>query len=322
MNSFTQKTTYSFIVSIYNDGYLAAPFCESFYETFEKILAENKIEQQVELIFVNDGSTDNSLEQVKSLHQKYPFIKIIDLSRNFGQHQAIACGYREASGNFIGRLNIDMQDPPSEIPKLLETLSNNSNIDIVIGLQENIRYNKLSDRITSRLFFIFFNWLTGQQIPYNTASLRIMSRRFINEYNTLEESYRFPQGIENWIGLNKLYVPIKHQPRSDKKSSYTFSKRLVMALMGSISFSDRPLKIVLVFGILIALAGFLFVVYILLQKLLFDNIIPGYASIISFVVLLFGVQIGVIGLSGLYLGQILREVQKRPLYIIREKINF
>lgn len=312
---------YSFVVPIYNDGYLAENFCIAYENTFKKYLNIENINDKVELIFVNDGSPNNSLEIITPLVEKFPFVKIIDLSRNFGQHIAIACGYKEASGKYVGRLNVDMQDPPEEIPKLLKVIEN-EDVDLVIGIHAQERHSKWTDVITAQLFFRFFNWLTGMKTPQNTATLRVMNRLFLDTYNQLEEKSRLPQGLENWLGFKHKYVETKHQARVDNKSSYTLKKRLKLALDGAISFSDRPLKLMVYFGFIIALIGFIFVLSILVRKFILNNIIPGYTSLISVIILFSGIQILVIGVVGLYIGKIMSEVQNRPLYIIRKKINF
>src|SRR4051812_21346164 len=211
---------YSFIVSIYNDAYLAPAFCEAFKNTFETFINKSSIEQFVELIFVNDGSSNDSLSLLKKLSKQYPFVKVVDLSRNFGQHIAIACGFREAKGQFVGRMNVDMQDPPGEIPKLLNVIQN-EDVDLVVG-KYDLRYSSAFNRYTARIFFLFFNWLTGQNTPQNSAPLRIMNRTFLDAYNQLNEKSRFPQGLENWLGFKHKYIRTAHQPRIDNRSSYNF----------------------------------------------------------------------------------------------------
>ncbi len=312
---------YSFVVPIYNDGYLARNFCLAYQKTFQNYLQRNDIQDKVELIFVNDGSTNNSLAEISDLVNEFPFLKVIDLSRNFGQHIAIACGYKEAAGEYVGRLNVDMQDPPEEIPTLLKVIEN-EDIDLVIGIHPTERHSKRMDKWTAQIFFRFFNWLTGLKTPQNTATLRVMNRNFLDNYNKLEEKSRLPQGLESWIGFKQKYVETKHQARIDNKSSYTLKKRLKLALDSAISFSDRPLKIMVYFGFIIAILGFIFAIIILVNKFFLGNIVPGYTSLMAAIILFSGLQIAVIGVVGLYLGKILAEVQNRPLYIIRKKINF
>lgn len=311
---------YSFVVPIYNDGYLAEPFCAEFQRVFKEYLGKDDIPGEVELIFVNDGSRNDSLDLLKQVASKYSFVKVIDLSRNFGQHVAILCGYQHASGEVVGRLNADMQDPPGEIPTVLNALKS-SDADIVVGLQKK-RRSKKSDLFTSRLFFLAFNWLVGSSIPQNTATLRVMRRRYVDAITQAGDKAPFLQGLENWVGFKTLYVPTEHQQRADNKSSYTFIKRFAMALNAAISFSDRPLKIVVSFGFCVAVAGFCAVAYLVLIKLISPDIRPGFTSTLAVLLLLSGVQISVVGLCGLYIGKVLLHVQNRPLFVVRDLINF
>ena len=311
---------YSFVVPIYNDGYLAEAFCAEFQLVFRDYLGKQEIADEVELIFVNDGSTNDSLERLKQAASKHSFVKVIDLSRNFGQHIAMICGYHHASGRFVGRLNVDMQDPPREIPRLLETIKQ-GDADIVIGVQRD-RQSKWLDRVTSRFFVWFFNFLIGGKVPHSTATLRVMTRQYVDNYKHINDKAPFLQGLETWFGYRVKYVSTDHQQRSDKNSSYTFMKRLKLALNASIAFSDRPLKYVVYLGLVIGLTGFAGLTLIVLRQLFVADLLAGYSSTIAIVLFCSGVQILVIGLSGLYIGKILSQVQGRPLYLVRERVNF
>ena len=310
---------YSFVVPIYNDGYLADSFCTAFESVFQKLLGKSVIGNDVELIFVNDGSTNCSLDDLRMVADEYSFVKVIDLSRNFGQHVAIICGYHEATGQFVGRLNVDMQDPPSEIPKLLSVIEK-EDFDIVVGLQRE-RHSKWIDIITSRLFFFVFNRLIGSSIPYNTATLRVMNRRYIEALKQLNDKTPFLQGLESWLGFKVHYVPTEHQERVDKRSAYTFVKRLKLAINAAISFSDRPLKGTVYLGFAVAVVGFLGIALIGARRILDPDILPGYTSTLAVILFCSGSQISVMGLVGLYIGKILLHVQDRPLYFVRERFG-
>ena len=311
---------YSFVVPIYNDGYLANSFCEAFYKSFKEYLNEESILGIVELIFVNDGSNDNSLEILKLLPENFNFVSIVDLSRNFGQHIALTCGYNLAQGDYIGMLNVDMQEPPSEIPILIEFMKAEKH-DIVFGLTE-IRQTSFLNRVTSIAFGKTLNYLTKTNTPINVTTLRVMNRKFITAYNTISEKSRYIPGLEAWLGFSQGYVPIKHQKRKDNRSSYNFKKRIGMALETIISFSDFPLRLIASLGFIFALLGFILSMILIICKLMFIDFQSGYTSSISFVLLIGGIQILVVGVSSLYIGRILKEVQNRPLYLINEKINF
>ena len=311
---------YSFIVPIYNDGELAEDFSIEFYKVFREYLKKDVIDKEVELIFVNDGSKNRSVEELIRLSQEYTFVKVIDLSRNFGQHIALSCGYAYAQGEYVGMLNVDMQDPPDQIPVLIEYIQKN-NYDIVFGLREH-RYSSWADRMTSYLFNLLLNKLTGNNTPINVATLRIMNRRFVNAYNSLHEKSRYLPGLESWLGFKHGYTPVTHQERKRGKSSYNFQRRLLMAVDAVISFSDLPLKVISVLGIFIAFIGFISLIFIIVSKLFFIDYQHGFVSTVSTIIFIGGLQIVVIGFSGIYIGRILKEVQNRPLFVVREKYNF
>jgi dolichol-phosphate mannosyltransferase len=311
---------YSFIVPIYNDGYLAESFCLEFEKVFIKYLKKDFIHENVELIFVNDGSKNNSIEQLIALLEKYKFVKVIDFSKNFGHHIALSCGYQYSKGEFVGMLNVDMQEPPSEIPKLLDFIKE-KNFDIVYGLSES-RKTTFINRITSKLFSFVLNWLTKSNMPSNVTTLRVMNRKFVNTYNSLTEKSRYIPGLETWIGFKHGYLPIVHKEREVGESAYNFSKRLKMAMEAIISFSDYPLRLMVGFGFIISIIGFLAILLLIFSKLFFVIYQPGFTSTISLIIFLGGIQIMAIGLASLYIGRILREVQNRPLFIINEKYNF
>lgn len=311
--------TYSFIVPIYNDAYLAGEFCQEYQKVFQKQLGLESIEPAVELIFVNDGSRDDSTEVLASLSAHFPFVRVINLSRNFGQHIALSCGYRHATGRFVGMLNVDMQEHPDQIPLLLQRIET-TDCDIVFGLR-NKRNGSQADNLTSRLFAIVLNKLTGYDTPLNVSTLRVMNRRFVDAYNALSERSRYLPGLESWLGFKRGYVEIVHWPRARGHSSYNFTRRFLMAADAIISFSDLPLKIVAVGGFGVVGVSFLLALALALQKLFFANVQLGYTSTLCVIILLSGVQLSVIGLASLYIGRILREVQHRPLYVIRSLIN-
>ena len=311
---------YSIVVPIYNDGYLAEAFCNEYEKEFKNYLNKESIEEDTELIFVNDGSINDSIDFLVKISLNKKFVKVIDLSRNFGQHIALSCGYQNSNGKYVGMLNVDMQEPPSEIPKLLNFIKQND-FDIVYGLSSE-KKTSFINRITSKTFAITLNFLTNSKTPINVTTLRIMNRKFVDAYNSLSEKSRYIPGLETWLGFRHGYLPILHKSREIGISSYNFRKRLKMALESIISFSDFPLKLIVAFGCFIAIIGFLATIFLLISKLFFMKYQTGYTSTVSLITFFGGIQIMVIGFASLYIGRILKEVQNRPLYIINEKFNF
>ena len=311
--------TYSFVVPIYHDADLAGEFCAAYQKVFQEFLGTAAIAPQTELIFVNDGSQDDSAEVLDRLPEAFPFVRVINLSRNFGQHIALSCGYRHAAGRNVGMLNVDMQEHPDQIPLLLRHIEA-SDCDIVFGLRAR-RAGSQVYNFTARLFAIVLNQLTGYDIPLNVSTLRVMNRRFVDAYNNLSERSRYLPGLESWLGFKRGYVDITHHPRWRGRSSYSFTRRFIMAADAIISFSDLPLKMAALSGFIVVGVSFLLALALALQKLFFANLQLGYTSTLCVIILLGGVQLSVTGLASLYIGRILREVQRRPLYVIRSLVN-
>lgn len=304
------------MVPLYNDQYLLEDFCAEFERVMNAYMAGAG---GYELIVVDDGSAQFDADGMARLARDHPFVKAIRLSRNFGQHIAVSCGYRHAGGACVGMLNVDMEDPPDQIPLLLDALRARD-FDIVYGLRK-ARHSPLGVRLTSLAFNLALNKLTGHHVPLNVSTLRVMNRRFVDAYNSLTEASRYIPGLEMWLGFSRGYVPIEHRARRRGRSSYNFRKRLLMAFDSIISFSDLPLKLVAFGGVLVAALGLLLAAGLVVAKLVLVDFEAGYPSTIAVIVALAGVQMTVVGLASLYIGRILKEVQDRPLYVIRDTFN-
>lgn len=307
---------YSIVVPIYNDAALAADFCREAEKTFKTYLGKAQIAGDFEIVFVDDGSRNDSAQLLKDLCDEFPFVRMASLSRNFGQHIAISAGYRFARGEYVGMMNVDQEDPLDQVPLLLDELQKGK-WDIVGGTyaQRNV---PLLSRITSYLFHAMLNRLTGYDVPLNSATVRFMTRRSVDSYNSLTERSRFLPGLEMWLGFRYGRVQVEHRARKVGKSSYSFRRRLRMAIASIISFSDFPLRLAVKFGLLVAFAGLLFSLAVILDQLFFRAVLPGYTSTLAAIVLIGGVQIAVTGVASLYVGRVLAEVQGRPLFLVRE----
>ena len=307
---------YSFVVPIYGDGALARDFCVELEKVFRAHLKTERIESELELIFVDDGSRNDSARVVKDACDDFPFAKLVVLSRNFGQHIAVSCGYRFARGQYVGMLNVDQEDPPSQLIALLKPLEMGE-FDIVGGLYAK-RDVPFFSKVTSHIFYLILNRLTGYDTPLNTSTARVMNRRFLDAYNSLTERSRYIPGLEMWLGFRYGHVPVVHQRRKVGTSSYNFRRRLRMALDSVISFSDFPLKMAVKFGMAVVSVGMLLLLALVIDKLFFRTFLPGYVSTVTAVVLMGGIQVMVTGVACLYIGRILAEVQGRPLFVVRE----
>lgn len=307
---------YSLVVPIYNDGALAKDFCVETAKTFRAYLGHDDLARDLEVIFVDDGSANDSPKLLRAVCDEFPFARVVLLSRNFGQHIAVSAGYRAASGDYVGMINVDQEDPPAQLPLLLDELKKGE-VDIAGGRHRGRRVGPIT-RLTSRIFHATLNRLTGYHTPVNATTMRMMTRRAVDAYNALTEKSRYIPGLEGWLGMRYGWVTTQQQPRKAGKSSYNFRRRLRMAYSSIISFSDFPLRLAVKFGMLIAAAGILLGLALVVQKLVGTQMFPGYTSTFVMIVFLGGVQIAVTGVASLYIGRILAEVQHRPLFVVRE----
>jgi glycosyltransferase involved in cell wall biosynthesis len=310
----------SLVVPIYNDGWLANDFLERFKEVFITYLNSEDLDSLVELIFVNDGSKNDSIIEIIDLTKSHKFVKVVDLSRNFGQHIALTAGYQLSKGDYVGMMNVDLQEDVSQFVKLVDFLKENPNYDFALGLREK-RNDGVVNKITSYLFHKTLNFLTSDKTPTNSSTVRAMSRSFLNAYLDLTEKDRYLPALENWLGFNHAYLPIIHTERKKGKSSYNLIKRLKMAVNAIITFSDKPIRIAAIIGFIITCFGFLMGLRLVVLKLFYAEMQPGYTSTLTLIIFFSGLQLLFLGLTATYIGKILREVQNRPLYIIKKTYN-
>jgi glycosyltransferase involved in cell wall biosynthesis len=329
---------YSIVVPIYNDGALARDLCLELAATFREYLRRGKpaagaaaapgsaddhaaLAASLEVIFVDDGSVNDSAQLLRQVCREFPFARAVLLSRNFGQHIAISAGYRAVSGQYVGMLNVDQEDPPRQLPLLFDTLEQ-GNYDIVGGLYQH-RAVRLTARLTSWAFHTLMDRLTGLDTPAAASTMRVMTRRAVDVYNGLVEKSRYLPGLEMWLGLKYGFVPVEHQVRRAGTSSYNFRRRLRLAIASIISFSDYPLKLAVKFGLSVALIGVLLATAMVADRLFLRTtfLLPGYTSTLAVITFLGGAQIAVTGVASMYIGRILGEVQQRPLFVVREVVG-
>ena len=301
----------SLVVPIYKDGYLAEDFCLELERNVIPKLPGGKCE----VIFVNDGSGGESQGQLEALAARFPWVTVVELSRNFGQHVAITCGYRQAMGSYVAMLNVDMQDPPAEIPNLIAEMQR-QDADIAIGMRQ-ARQDPFLVKLSSTVFHVVLNFLTKSNVPLNASSLRVMNRRFLQAFLSFGERNPYIPGLEMWLGFRRIYVPIHHQARKQGKSSYTFRSRLRLAYNFVVSFSDYPLKLMTTVGLSSVLLGLLWGGYIVWARLTNPSIQMGFASLLCAIIVFGGLNLAGLGMASLYIGRILAEVQRRPPYVIR-----
>jgi dolichol-phosphate mannosyltransferase len=273
-----------------------------------------------ELIFVNDGSVDNSPGLLKKLAAEDPNVKVVNLSRNFGHQTAITCGLHYSRGDAVVVMDADLQDPPELIPELIKKWR--EGYDVVYAVREQRQGDSLFKRATAALFYRLIRKLSRLEIPADTGDFRLLSRRAVEALQSTKERNRFVRGLVSWIGYRQTGVRFVREERAAGKTKYPFRKMLKFAIDGITAFSFLPLQLATYFGFLISGLSFLYIVYAVLQKLLTDRPVIGWTSVITAILFIGGVQLIMLGVIGEYIGRIYEEVKQRPLYLVDQTFGF
>lgn len=274
-----------------------------------------------ELIFVNDGSKDDTAEVIKSLAKHDNRLKLISFYRNFGHQMALTAGYEHAHGDCVISLDADLQDPPEIIPQMITEWTNGAKI--VYAKRKKRDVDNYFKKTTAKLFYRFINFLSDTPIPDDVGDFRLLDRDVVTILNKLPEQSRFLRGLVAWGGYPAAYVTFEREKRHAGETHYTVSKMMNFALEGITSFSTKPLRISTYMGFLVSAFSILVIIVKSIQHFVFQqgDWLPGWASLFFSIVFLGGVQLITIGIIGEYIGKIYKEVQKRPKYIVEEKIN-
>lgn len=268
-----------------------------------------------EVILVDDCSPDGAWSRITELAESRPWLRGLRLSRNFGQHYAIAAGIEGARGNAVVVMDCDLQDSPEDIPALIAGLAR---ADVVFG-QRTERQDYASKRFFSWAFFRLLSWLTGVPQDHTTANFGAYSRKVIDVINDMPERDRcFPLMVK-WTGFSTSYVPVSHAARKEGSSGYSFSKLLRLATEIVLSYSDKPLRLVVKVGLGFAVIAFGMVAWTLFRFIQGDTQVAGFTSIIASIWLVGGVIISCLGILGLYLGRLFIDAKRRPYYLVSEQ---
>jgi dolichol-phosphate mannosyltransferase len=271
-----------------------------------------------EIIWVDDGSKDNSLAEIERLAMDNIWIKAISFSRTFGHQSALLAGMQLASADIIIIMDGDLQHPPSLLPELISRF--NEGYDLVSAKRIHTASIHPMKKWASSLFYGLLNFIADTRIEENVADFRIFNRKVLESILCFEERELFLRGIFSWIGFKTTTVPFEAPARSHGKSKYSWSKMAALGLKGALSFSFKPLRISLLIGFFISLAAFCFAIFAMIAHLN-GRTVEGWTSIIIAVMLFGGIQLMAIGLLGEYVARLFTETKKRPLFLINKKIN-
>ena len=314
MSSRKISPMFSIVLPVFNEEQILP----ALYMRLSGVMQE--LGETYELVFVNDGSRDDSFAFLKSLSAADPAVKIVSLSRNFGHQTAITCGLDHAGGEAVVIMDADLQDPPEVIARFVEKWR--EGYDVVYAVREKRQGENFFKRGTAALFYRLLRALTHVDIPLDTGDFRLLSRRAVNALQLARERSRFVRGLVIWVGYRQTGVRFTREERGAGETKYTFRKMLKFAFDGITAFSSVPLQAATYLGLVISGLSFLYIVYAVVAKLFTGHTVPGWTSIMVAVLFLGGVQLLALGVIGEYVGRVYEEVKRRPLYLVDERVGF
>jgi putative glycosyltransferase len=300
-------------LSIVSTMYNSAEFIREFYQRITR--SALSLTDSYELVLVNDGSPDESLNAAVELADSDPHIRVVELSRNFGHHRAMLAGLRYARGNLVFLIDIDLEEQPEWLLDFWQDLRNSS-ADMIYGVQI-ARSGSFMKKHSGTFFYKFFNLAAEMSIPTNGCTVRLMKRRYVDSVNEFTEAHPFMMGLFSWSGFvqQPRYVT---KIRRAGKSNYTSLKLVRLSVDAITSFSSYPLTVIFAAGICITLLSLAYAVFLLIDKILHpDMILSGFTSIMVSLWLIGGTLISILGLIGMYVGKIFTETKRRPQYFVR-----
>jgi len=309
---------FSIVIPIYNEEGNIPELYRRLTATVTTIQSREISKSHYEIIFVDDGSDDGSWKTVQDLHTKDSRVKGISFPRNFGHHKAIAAGLEHAAGDYVILMDGDLQDPPEEIPKLYNKIR--EGYDIVYAIRET-RKDTITKKFSSSLFYKVLRIIAKLDLDPKSGIFRIINRRVVNALKNLEERSSLIIGLMSWTGFSQIGVPTAREARHAGKTKYNLIKSAILAMDVIATFSYSPMRIAAYLGVFITLLSSGMGLYMLIAKIFFGVLTSGIISVIVAVFFIGGVQLIIIGILGEYIGRIFTEVQKRPIYLIKEKLG-
>ncbi len=305
----------SVVIPVYNEE-------ENIIPLLERVKgATSSVKGQIEMIFVNDGSSDSTLPKLLSLSDKDKDIKIINFSRNFGHQMAVSAGLKYAEGDMVAVIDADLQDPPELIPKFIEKI--NSGYDVVYAIRKK-RKESLLMKIAYATYYRLLKGMADINIPLDSGDFCVMRKRVVEAINRLPERNRFIRGLRSWVGFKQTGIEYERAGRFAGKSKYNLKRLFKLAFDGIFSFSYAPFKFMFYLGFFALIFSFLAGIWIIYMKFFTSNYnrVPGFATTVMLLVFIGGIQLFTVGLNGEYIKRIYDEIKQRPPFIIESTIGF
>jgi len=300
------------IISLISPLYNEQEVIDDFLKSISKVLKETEL--SYELLLVDDGSEDSTLEILLQFKEKYQELRIIRLSRNFGKEAALTAGLDHALGDVVIPIDCDLQDPPELIHEMIKKWR--EGYDVVLAKRADRSNDQVVKRVTAELFYKVHNKIAATEVPENVGDYRLMTRKVVDALKQLPENQRFMKGLFAWAGFKTATIEYTREKRVAGRSSFNSWKLWNLALEGITSFSTVPLRIWMYLGLFFSIFSFIYGSFIIFRTLILGVDVPGYASLLTSVLFIGGIQLLGIGVIGEYLGRMYQEVKKRPIYLV------
>ena len=311
------EVEFTLIIPVKDEEDAIGPCLERVIPVLEAI--KDPVSKSFEILFVDDGSEDRTLEAIRRAHAKDRRVRAVSLSRNFGKEAALSAGLDAARGMAVVPLDVDLQDPPEALPKMIAEWRAGS--DVVYGVRDNRETDSFPKRLTADLYYRAHNWLSHDKIPEHAGDFRLLDRKVVDVIRRMPERNRFMKGLFAWAGFKQAAVLYHRQERTVGRTKFNYWKLWTLAIDGITSASTLPLRVWSYLGAIVALGALAFAVFIVIRTLTTGIEVPGYASLMVAILFLGGLQLLSLGVLGEYVGRILTETKGRPLYVVRETIG-
>ena len=287
-----------------------------YYEEMSRVMNERK-EGGFELLFINDGSKDKTLEVIKELASKDERVKYLSFSRNFGKESAMYAGFENSTGDYVCLMDADLQDPPRLLPEMFKAIKEEG-YDSAATRRVTRKGEPPIRSFFARMFYKIMNKISDTELMDGARDYRLMTRQFVNSLLEMKEYNRFSKGLFGWVGYQTKWIEFENVERVAGETKWSFWKLLLYAIDGVVAFSTAPLAIASVVGMLMLLVAFIFIIFIIVRTLIFNDPTSGWPSLVCIITLIGGIQIFCVGIVGEYLSKIYLETKKRPVYIVKE----
>lgn len=305
----------SVIVPCYNEEESVALFYEELLKN-EPFFQEHQIE--LELLYINDGSRDRTVEEVKKLHEKDSRVHLVSFSRNFGKEAAMYAGLEHSKGDYVVMMDVDLQDPPALLPKMFTHIW--EGYDSVATRRVSRKGEPPVRSFFARMFYRLMKKISKTEIMDGARDYRLMTRQMVDAILSMQEYNRFTKGIFGWVGFNTKWLEFENVERARGETKWNFWKLFLYSLDGITAFSTVPLMLASVVGVLFCLLAFIMIIFIIVRKLIFGDPVSGWPSLVCIILMTSGVQFFCTGILGQYLAKTYMEVKHRPIYLVKEEL--